>query len=149
MKILVICTGNTCRSPMASGMLKEMLEEKGRSDIEVDSAGIFAFEDQSASENAISAAETNGFDLKDHKAKRLDKSLLSKADLVITMTNSHRDAILNFMPSMKSKIFTLNSFVGKEGDIIDPFGCSLEVYEQTLSEIKESLKLLIEKIDEK
>lgn len=148
MKILIICTGNTCRSPMAAEILKKMAKERNL-DIEVDSAGIFAFEDQSASDNAISVLRREGIELQSHKAKRLDKRLITEADLIITMTESHRDAILKFMPATESKTYTLNGFIEKPGDILDPFGCSVEVYRQTLDEIKDSLSILLDKIEEK
>lgn len=131
---------------MAEGVFSQMLENEELEGVEVSSAGIFAFENQPASENAIAVAETRGIDLKKHRAKRMTKKDIESYDLVLTMTESHREAILGSLTSDDGKVQTLNGFVDRTGEVMDPFGCSEEVYEQTILDMTKSLELLLEKI---
>lgn len=149
MKILFVCTGNTCRSPMAEGLLRQMAEDAEIDDIEVSSAGIFAFENQAASKNAIAVADSRGVDLRGHRARKITKKQIAESDIVLTMTDSHRGAIVGSFTDDSEKVQTLNGFVQRDGEIMDPFGCSMEVYEQTMLDIVESLELLIEKLVQK
>lgn len=148
MKILFVCTGNTCRSPMAEAVLRQMVEEEGIEDLNIASAGIFAFENQPASENAIAVTEPRGMDLRSHKARRMTKKHIEEYDLILTMTESHREAILG-LTSDGRKVHTLNGYVGRSGEIIDPFGHSVEIYEQTILDMIKSLEMLLEKIRQK
>lgn len=148
MKILFVCTGNTCRSPMAEAVLRQMVESEGIEYVQISSAGIFAFENQPASENAIAVTESRGIDLRSHKAKRMTRKQIDEYDLILTMTESHREAILGITADGQ-KVHTLNGYVGRSGEIIDPFGHSVEVYEQTIADMSKSLALLLEKIRQK
>lgn len=147
MKILLVCTGNTCRSCMAEGLLTDMLKNISKdSEITVQSAGIFAMPNQTASENALVAMKNQSIDLSYHKSKQLTIDMIQESDLVLTMTNGHKQSILQSLPEASEKVYTLKEYVGLGGDIQDPFGGSLVVYEESLRDIKESLELLIEKL---
>jgi len=140
--ILFICTGNTCRSPMAQALLEKMAEEKGL-DIRVTSAGIFALDGEEASHNAIEVLKAEGIDLSNHRARLLHRDLVEEADLILTMSKSHKDAILSKYHFLEGKVFTLKEYAyGKEEDIADPFGGDLESYKRTKEEIKEALRQL-------
>lgn len=105
MKILFVCTGNTCRSPMAEALLKDM-----NKDLEVKSAGVFAIPDQSASEHTVSVLAERGIDI-DHQAQPVSEELLTWADLVLTMTRQHKQSLIMNYPHLQDKFFTLKEYV--------------------------------------
>lgn len=142
MKILFVCTGNTCRSPMAQALLEKIAKDKGLN-IEVKSAGIFALDGQKASANAIEVMKQEGIDLENHRARIIHRDLLEEADLILTMSKSHKEALLSKFDFVKGKVYTLKEYAyGKEEDIEDPFGGDIRDYRRAKEEIKEALKQL-------
>ncbi|GFN36846.1 low molecular weight protein arginine phosphatase [Tepidimicrobium xylanilyticum] len=142
MKILFVCTGNTCRSPMAQVLLEKIAKDKGLN-IEVKSAGIFALDGQKASANAIEVMKQEGIDLENHRARIIHRDLLEEADLILTMSKSHKEALLSKFDFVKGKVYTLKEYAyGKEEDIEDPFGGDIRDYRRAKEEIKEALKQL-------
>jgi protein-tyrosine phosphatase len=152
MNIVIVCTGNTCRSPMAESILKDALIKRGEviDEFNITSAGISTIDGLDASKHSISALKEMNIDLKNHKSKLLTLGLIEKADLILTMTKTHKDIILNSMPQFSNKIFTLKEFADdKNIDIVDPFGGSLEVYKVTAKDIQNTINKLIDKILQK
>ena len=146
MKVVFICTGNTCRSPMAEGILKD-LAEKDKLNIDVKSVGIHASFGTNAASFAIEAMKDIGIDIRDHKSDQVNSELLDKADLVLTMSNSHKKAILLQYPLMKGRVFLLNEYAfGINKDIEDPFGGSLRYYEKARDEIFRAVEEIVGKI---
>lgn len=140
MHILFVCTGNTCRSPMAEGILRDMAEKKDL-DIEVSSAGIFAHDGGDISLNAIGVMEEIGIDISDYRSKTIDEELLEKADIVLTMGHSHKLFIEEKYEDYRDKVFTLLDYVyGFKSDIVDPYGGDLEIYKQTRDEIYQAIR---------
>ena len=151
--ILFVCTGNTCRSSMAEVLFKDLLQKSGAKlgNIKVMSAGIYANPRDTAADQAIEVVEELGLSLREHRAKILTKDLLQEADLILTMTNHHKLAILQIAPHIQDKVFTLKEYANagdtiKDVNISDPFGQSVEVYRKSANEIMEALKKVLEKI---
>ncbi|WP_248929361.1 low molecular weight protein arginine phosphatase [Paenibacillus hamazuiensis] len=106
--ILFICTGNTCRSPLAEGMLRQLARERGLA-IEVRSAGVAAYEGAPASDHTATILREKGIK-EPHKASPLTGDLLDWADLVLTMTQSHKRHAIQLFPEAVDKIFTLKEY---------------------------------------
>lgn len=124
MKVLAICTGNTCRSPMIMALVKKLHPH-----LLVDSAGIYACGEE-ISENSVKALEQEGIDLSGYVSKPLTQDMLDKADLIITATKEHAALIKNFLNGQK--VISL--------DCKDPFGQDLNTYIKTKDEILQKLK---------
>lgn len=145
MKILIVCTGNTCRSPMTEGIFNELKKDL---DIQVLSAGISADAGSPISENAIKFME-GIHDISHYRAKMVNEDLVEQADLILTMTKTHRDILVNSYKGIEDKTYLLNDYAfGLEDDIDDPFGGSLEVYDRVGKEIYRAVKNIINRIKE-
>lgn len=142
MNILFVCTGNTCRSPMAAALFNKIATEENL-DIKIESAGLFANEGESASPEAIVAMKKYGIDLLSHHAQVINSELLEKSDLILTMTAAHKMVIL---PSAPEKTFTLCEYAELECDIADPFGGDVDEYEECAEVIYNALLKVAEKI---
>lgn len=130
--ILFVCTGNTCRSPMAAALLSH----NGKAQFNVKSAGVFAMDGQSASNHAVQALLEKGIE-SNHHSSHLDVDKMEWAEIIMSMTNGHKQQILSLYPQYQEKVFTFYEYVeGVERDIADPFGGSLEDYQSTLQELE-------------
>lgn len=145
MRILFVCTGNTCRSPMAEGILRSMAEKRDLK-LEVKSAGISVYNGDLASKNSIEAMKKIDIDISGHFATQLNSDLIQEADLVLTLSSSHKDFIVSNYPWSREKVFTLNEYAyGVKKDITDPYGKNLAFYERTRDEIYQAVLNAIEK----
>lgn len=141
MKIIFVCTGNTCRSPMAEALFKSIAETKGLT-VSVGSAGVFASPRGKASAHAVEALFEKRIAL-NHSSSPLSEEHIETADLVLAMTEQHKQLIISRFENSRDKVFTIKEYVtGRRGDISDPFGGSLDVYKQTRDELEELLTLL-------
>ena len=149
-KILFICTGNVCRSPMAEGLLRHML--RGRNDIQVASAGLGALEGMGATDVAVDVMTEYGIDISSHASQSLGGELVQQADFIFTMTRQQYDAIQALYPPAAEKTFLVREFEemrpAENKDIADPIGQSVDVYRRTRDQIRDALPSLIVFIDQ-
>ncbi len=135
-KILFVCTGNTCRSPLAEGLLNKWAKDN-HWDLEAKSAGLAAFGGVPAATEAVEAAREKGFDLSVHQSQPLSKTLVLESDLIVTMTVKHKESILRKMPDLENKVKFLAELAGVGPvDIEDPVGLPLEEYRKVLGQIE-------------
>ena len=147
--ILIVCTANQCRSPLGEALLRQLLhgEEKG-TEWQVESAGTWATDGRSAHPDMCIAAEEAGLDLYHHRARNVDNVLLSSYDLILTMEQSHKEALQIEFPSIRNRVFLLSEMLGVTYDIPDPIGGPLEDYRTTVKELTRLLKLSLPRITE-
>ncbi|MCC6511772.1 MAG: low molecular weight protein arginine phosphatase, partial [Pirellulaceae bacterium] len=151
--VLLVCTGNTCRSPMAETLLRKQLSERFKNLFTASqpppavavSAGLSAYPGGSASPEAVSVMQSRGLNLKDHQSRPVSPRLLRQADLVLTMTAGHRSAIVSRWPEAASKTYLLS----KNGrDVADPYGGPVTAYAACAEEIEAFLTNWVNWIDD-
>lgn len=132
MRILFVCTGNTCRSPMAEGLFKKLVSESKIENIECSSAGLFAMTGDEVSLNSVKACERFGVDISSHRARRITGYILDETDKFVCMTPEHAASLSLYVPN--DRIVVL-------GDgIPDPYGGDLEKYMICANSIKTALQ---------
>lgn len=142
MKLLFVCTGNTCRSPMAEGFARQMFGDS----IHVSSAGMDAWDGSEASSYALEILREHNIDLSKHRSKRVTVEKLEEADWIIPMTLAQQENLKRRYPQYGHKIRYLGNWADKQIDVCDPWMGSLEDYRRTAQEIQEFLNDLKNKL---
>jgi len=142
LKLLFVCTGNTCRSPLAEGMARAIFGDL----VQVSSAGMAAWEGENVSPHVVEILKEQKVDLSLHRARRIKDELMADADWIIPMTQTQEAGLKSQFPQYIHKIRRLGNWGEEKRDIIDPYMGSLEVYRQTAQEIRELLKRLKEQL---
>ena len=132
-RITFVCTGNTCRSPMAEAVARRLVADRGMSGVTVDSAGTHAGPGRPASEGARAVATAAGLDLEAHRSRLLTEDRVAESDLLLCMTAGHLRHAEALGGAGRSRL--LAEMAGEGGDVHDPFGGSTEVYAAVLEEI--------------
>jgi protein-tyrosine phosphatase len=137
---------------MAEILFKEILKREKLDDkVRVKSSGTSVYTPLPASDNALEAVKELGLDLSSHRSQKINMDLMTEADLILTMTGSHKEHVLRIIPDAKDKVYTLVEYAtgGQEGDISDPFGYDLETYKKCRDEILKYLEMIVEKVRQK
>ncbi len=148
--LLMVCTGNTCRSPMAQGIARQLLAEHLGVDLEgldregivVGSAGAYASAGVPATPQAVQAVAAKGVDISGHQSTALTRELVDSADVIYCMTAGHRQAVLELVPTAADKTHRVNP----DADISDPIGAGEQVYRETAEAIRQSLARRLEEL---
>lgn len=151
-RILFVCTGNSCRSVMAEGLLRHLLREKGRSAVQVISAGTNTMPGMGPTPETIEVMQAEGVDVTAHQSQQLTPDLVQRADVIFCMEDFHRDQILSVHPEDESKVHLLRTFRNTrpepDPNVSDPIGRPRRVYETCLATIKEGVQRVVEWLEE-
>ena len=143
--ILFVCTGNSCRSPMAEWILKDLLNQQGVENLVVESAGTMAPENRLATNYTLMVMVERGIDIASHRSRMLTEQMVEKADLILVMEKSHKLFIEEMVPSAKEKVFLLKFFGsgGYDQDVQDPIGRDLEFYRHCREELEKEVERIL------
>lgn len=146
MRILFVCTGNTCRSPLAEAIARNILTERERDDVIVESAGTQAWEGASASDAALLVGVERNLDLSEHRSRPLTPAMVQASDLILVMSPAHVTQVRGMDPGANVHLLGGFGSGGRAHAIADPFGGDLEDYRATFDELEKEVKGVLARI---
>jgi protein-tyrosine-phosphatase len=147
MHILFVCTGNTCRSPMAEGLLRAALAAKGLDQVTVSSAGTGAWDGAPVSEGSYLVGLEQGLDLSEHRARLLTRDVVRSADLILVMSGHHVARVTEL--GGEDKVHLLGTYAGREegqSEVNDPYGADLTAYRTTFAELQDLIGSVVSRV---
>jgi protein-tyrosine-phosphatase len=144
-RVLFVCTGNSCRSPMAEGILKDILQERGIRGIVVDSAGTMAPVGMPPTNDAHLVMTERGIDISSHRAKLLTGQMVDRVDLILVMEKAHKRFVEGLSERTDGKVFLLKVYGrgGLEEEIDDPIGRDLDFYRSCRDALEEEIRRIL------
>ena len=147
MNVLLVCTGNTCRTPMAEALMRQAFQERGINHVAVSSAGTGAWDGAPVSEGAYLVGLENGLDLSNHRARLLTREIVRGADLILVMSGHHLARVAEL--GGEDKAYLLGAYAGREPartEVPDPFGSDLASYRHTYTELQELIGAVVSRV---
>ena len=143
MKIVMVCTGNTCRSPMAEALMRDAFSKRGIDGVTVTSAGLYCKAGMPASRHAVEVMAEYGIDLSGHLSRAFE-DIDSSGGLILCMTRAHADAVRRLVDG--ADVHTITAYAGLAGDVDDPFGGDKSSYRKTAALIKDMVERIVVKL---
>ena len=146
MNLLFVCSGNTCRSPMAEALARKIAERRGIKDLSVSSAGTNAWDNVPATDEALLVGMERDIDLTGHRARKLTPAIVSEADLIFVMTSGHLEQVKQL--GGRGKVHVIDEYASGAANqgITDPYGGDLEAYRQTADVLEQELEKLFDRL---
>jgi protein-tyrosine-phosphatase len=146
MNLLFVCSGNTCRSAMAEALARKIAKRRGIEDLSVSSAGTNAWDNATATDEALLVGMERDIDLTGHRARKLTSAIVSEADLIFVMTPAHLEQVVQL--GGRGKVHVINEYASKvqNGGIADPYGGDLEAYRETADVLEQELEKLFDRL---
>lgn len=144
--VLIVCTANICRSPMAMGLLRDRVDNSP--DWRIESAGTWALPDSPAAENTRLVLQSRGIDIDDHRSRGVTLEMLRDFNLILVMETGHKEALRAEFPSIANRVYLISEMAGHKYSISDPIGKPLDEYKFTAKEFEKIFEVGFECIVE-